>query len=165
MTTKITSPIQGHTARSTFGPVTLEFRDGVAETSDKLSAGLLAYLEGRGYKVQVETEVPDGAPAESWTVPQLTAWAKAKGVDLGGAKTKPEILAAVIAPKNPTPDLFDPAQHSVDDVRAYLDGLDASDPEKRDTELARVVEAEKAGKNRSTLLEGIEGTPAGGEAK
>lgn len=165
MTTKITSPIQGHTDRSTFEPVTLEFRDGVAETSEKLPAGLLAYLEGRGYKVETETEVPEGAPAESWTVPQLTAWAKAHDVDLGGAKTKPEILAVVIAPKNPTPDLFDPGKHSVDDVRAYLDGLDASDPEKRDAELQRVVEAEKAGKNRPTLLEGIEGTPAGGEAK
>lgn len=165
MTTKITSPIEGHTDRSTFGPVTLEFRDGVAETSEKLSAGLLAYLEGRGYKVEVETEVPAGDPAESWTVPQLTAWAKANGVDLGGAKAKAEIVAVVVPAKSPTPDLFDPAQHSVEDVRAYLDGLDASDPERRNTELLRVVEAEKAGKNRPTLLEGIEGTPAGGEAK
>ena len=166
MTTKITSPIQGHTDRSTFGPVTLEFRDGVAETSEKLAPGLLAYLEGRGYKVETETEVPEGAPAESWTVPQLTAWAKAHDVDLGGAKTKPEIVAVVVPAKSPSQsDPFDPGKHSVEDVRAYLDGLDASDPEKRDAELQRVVEAEKVGKNRPTLLEGIEGTPAGGEAK
>ncbi|MEV8177198.1 hypothetical protein AB0O99_04020 [Cellulosimicrobium funkei] len=166
MTTKITSPIQGHTDRSTFGPVTLEFRDGVAETPEKLAPGLLAYLEGRGYKVEAETEVPEGAPAESWTVPRLTAWAKTHDVDLGGAKTKADIVAVVVPAKNPGPsDLFDPGQHSVDDVRAYLDGLDASDLEKRDAELQRVVEAEKAGKNRPTLLEGIEGTPAGGEAK
>lgn len=166
MTTKITSPIQGHTDRSTFGPVTLEFRDGVAETPEKLTPGLLAYLEGRGYKIETETEVPDGAPAESWTVPQLTAWAKAHDVDLGGAKTKPEIVAVVVPAKSPSQsDPFDPGKHSVDDVRAYLDGLDASDPEKRDAELQRVVEAEKAGKNRPTLLESIEGTPAGGEAK
>lgn len=96
MTTKITSPIQGHTDRSTFGPVTLEFRDGVAETSEKLPAGLLSYLEGRGYKVEAETEVPSGAPAESWTVPQLKAWAKAHDVDLGDAKTKPDIVALVV---------------------------------------------------------------------
>lgn len=116
MTTKITSPIQGHTDRSTFGPVTLEFRDGVAETSEKLPAGLLAYLEGRGYKVETETGVPEGAPAESWTVPQLTAWAKAKGVDLGGAKTKPEIVAVVVpTPADPPP--ADPKDDGKDAVQ------------------------------------------------
>ena len=55
---------------------------------------------------------------------------------------------------------FDPATHTVEEVRAYLDGLDDSDPEARDAEFARVAEAEKAGPNRSTLLEGIEGVPA-----
>lgn len=55
---------------------------------------------------------------------------------------------------------FDPAAHTVEEVREYLDGLDDSDPGARDAEFARVVEAEKAGQNRSTLLEGIEGVPA-----
>jgi hypothetical protein len=55
---------------------------------------------------------------------------------------------------------FDPAKHDIAEVRAYLDGLDDSDPEARDAELVRVVDAEKAGKNRSTLLKAIEGVPA-----
>lgn len=60
---------------------------------------------------------------------------------------------------------FDPAKHNVDEVRAYLDGLDDSDPEAHDAEVRRIVEAEKAGKNRTTLLESIEGTPDGGDEK
>ncbi len=51
MSTKITSPVEGFTGRSVFGPVTLSFVDGVAETDEKLSDGLKAYLKGRGYKV------------------------------------------------------------------------------------------------------------------
>lgn len=51
MATKITSPIEGFSERSTFGPVTLEFKDGVAETDEKLSDGLKAYLKRRGYKI------------------------------------------------------------------------------------------------------------------
>ncbi|MFF2621295.1 hypothetical protein [Oerskovia jenensis] len=108
MTTKITSPIEGHTDRSTFGPFTLEFRDGVAETDEKVPDGLKAYLEGRGYTVETTTDVPAGDPAESWTVPQLTAWAKAHEVDLAGAKTKAEIVAVVV-PKPTTPPPADPA--------------------------------------------------------
>lgn len=100
MPTKITSPIEGHTDRSVIGPVTLQFKDGVAETDEKLSPGLLAYLEGRRYTVETTTDVPEGSPAESWTVPQLTAWAKAHDVDLGGAKTKADIVAVVV----PKPD-------------------------------------------------------------
>lgn len=56
--------------------------------------------------------------------------------------------------------LFAPSDHTIEDVRAYLDRLDDSDPEKRDTEFVRVVEAEKAGKNRKTLIDSIEGVPA-----
>ncbi|MDR7385215.1 hypothetical protein [Promicromonospora iranensis] len=55
---------------------------------------------------------------------------------------------------------FNPAKHSVADVRAYLDGLDSSDPDAHDAEVRRIFEAETAGKNRSTLLESIAGTPA-----
>lgn len=55
---------------------------------------------------------------------------------------------------------FDPSDHTVEEVREYLDGLDEADPEARDAEFARVIEAEKAGQNRPTLLDTIEGTPA-----
>ena len=41
------------------------------------------------------TDVPEGDPAETWTVKQLKAYADAKGIDLGDAKSKPEVFAAV----------------------------------------------------------------------
>lgn len=71
---------------------------------------------------------------------------------------------------------FDPAEHSVAEVATYLDGLDGPDPhrapcvdgsvcgdpahcppsEARTAEIARVLEAERGGKNRSTIV----GAPA-----
>lgn len=61
----------------------------------------------------------------------------------------------------PEPEEFDPAEHTVEEVRDYLDNLPDEDAEAHDAEVARVVEAEKAGKNRTTLLESIVGTPEG----
>lgn len=40
-------------------------------------------------------EVPEGDPSETWTVKQLKAFADAKGIDLGDAKSKGDVLAAV----------------------------------------------------------------------
>lgn len=57
MSVKITSPIKGFSERSTFGPVTLDFKDGVAEV-DELSPALRAYFETKGYKVERENEGP-----------------------------------------------------------------------------------------------------------
>lgn len=57
-------------------------------------------------------------------------------------------------------DAFDPSEHNAEEVRAYLAGLDDSDPEAHDAEVTRVLEAEKAGKNRKGIIEAIEGTPA-----
>ena len=58
---------------------------------------------------------------------------------------------------------FDPSKHSVAEVRAYVDGLDNSDPEARDAAFNRVVEAERAGKNRKSFMDTVEGVPAGME--
>lgn len=55
---------------------------------------------------------------------------------------------------------FDPSKHTVEEIRAYVDGLDDSDPDARDAEFARVVEAERAGKGRKSFLESVEGIPA-----
>ena len=41
---------------------------------------------------------------------------------------------------------FDPSEHNVEEVQAYLADAD-------DTETQRVLDAEKAGKNRSTLVD------------
>jgi hypothetical protein len=55
---------------------------------------------------------------------------------------------------------FDPSKYSVADVTAYLDGLDATDKEAHDAEVARVLEAERKGKNRSTLVGSTPVTPS-----
>lgn len=122
MSTKITSPIEGFDGRTVFGPLAVEFKDGVAETDEKVAPGLKSYLERRGYKVQ-------------------------------GVKKAPA--------KETTPATFNPGDATVEEVVEYLAGFDDGDPEKHDAEVARVLEAERAGKNRSTLIEAIEGTPAG----
>lgn len=119
MTFKITSPIEGYTGRSVFGSATVEFRDGVAETDEKLPDGLKAYLKGRGYKVEKAKDEQDGP--------------------------------------------FDPSKHNVAEVRTYLDELSHDDPDARDAEVARVIEAERAGKNRASLLESIGGVPSAPE--
>ncbi|KZM34541.1 hypothetical protein [Oerskovia enterophila] len=60
----------------------------------------------------------------------------------------------------PKPNLFDPGEHEPAEVLAYLTGLDGTDPAVHDAEVVRVVEAEKAGKNRAEVLEQIGGMPA-----
>lgn len=57
MSVKITSPIEGFSERSVFGPVTLQFDGGVAEV-DELSPALRSWLETKGYKVEVEQDGP-----------------------------------------------------------------------------------------------------------
>lgn len=51
MSIKITSPIEGYTGKSVFGPTSVTFTDGVAEIDD-LSAPLRAYLETKGYRLE-----------------------------------------------------------------------------------------------------------------
>ena len=45
--------------------------------------------------VAEESEVPEGDPSDAWTVKQMKAYADAKGIDLGDAKSKGEVLAKV----------------------------------------------------------------------
>ena len=71
---------------------------------------------------------------------------------------KPE--EAVAEPDTPeVPEVFDPSAHTVEEVLAYLQGIDDADPEAHDAEVVRVIEAEKAGKNRKGIVEAVEGTP------
>lgn len=48
---------------------------------------------------------------------------------------------------------FDPSEHNIDDVNAYL--------EENPNDLQRVLDAEKAGKNRSSLVSALEEKVAG----
>ena len=58
MTVKITSPIEGYTGRSTFGPFNTTFDKGVAVLPE-INEGLEAYLKSRGYTVETETPADD----------------------------------------------------------------------------------------------------------
>ena len=51
----------------------------------------------------------------------------------------------------PETDLFDPADHDVADVLAWLDSLDSDDPDEA-AEAERVISAERSGKARKTIL-------------
>lgn len=42
-------------------------------------------------------EIPEGDITDKWTVKQLTAYAKAENIDLGGATAKKDILSAIAA--------------------------------------------------------------------
>ena len=73
MTVKITSPIEGYTGRSTFGPFNTTFDMGVAvlTTFDKgvavlpeINEGLRAYLVSRGYTVEGDVAETDAIPTE-----------------------------------------------------------------------------------------------------
>lgn len=102
-------------------------------------------------------EFPDGAPDESWKVAELQAYAQAHDVDLGGATKKADMVAAIAAAAKPGP--FDPSKHTPDEVLEYLQGLDDEDAEVHDAEVARVIQAERDGQNRTEILEAVEGTP------
>jgi|GEM_PF-847175 len=98
MSITITSPIDGYQGRSTFGPVTVDFVDGVAEV-DTLSDGLRAYLTGHGYGVGEAVEVPEGVPVEKWTHAQLDAYAAELGREPFKSNTsKADKVAALVPP-------------------------------------------------------------------
>lgn len=48
-----------------------------------------------------QSDIPDGDPSESWTVPQLRAYAKREEISLAGADKKADILAVINTPKEP----------------------------------------------------------------
>lgn len=54
---------------------------------------------------------------------------------------------------------FDPAEANAADVVDYLSNLDESDPAAHDAEVARVVESERAGKARKSVLEAADREP------
>ncbi len=76
----------------------VRFEDGVGHTDDE---NAIAYFERQGYEVaghveeEADREFPTGDPSDKWTVPQLVAYAKAHQIDIGDAKKKDEVWAAL----------------------------------------------------------------------
>lgn len=72
--------------------VGLDFVDGVAQVNATLSRSVDLYLRTHGYKVE-----GSDVPSESWRNDDIAAWATERGIDLDGAETKADMLAAIDA--------------------------------------------------------------------
>lgn len=98
---QITSPIEGFAGKTSFGPLAVEFKDGVAEVDVLLGPAMVAYLERRGYIVDVTEktigEIEAGAtPSDSWTVQKLLAYAKEHGITAPASGKKADLLEAIL---------------------------------------------------------------------
>jgi hypothetical protein len=69
---------------------------GGSQVPGNVSESEVARLLEGGFIAESEAE---GDPSESWTVKQLKAHAVAADIDLGGASSKADILAALAAAK------------------------------------------------------------------
>ena len=88
---KITTPVKGFTGVV----VGVTFADGRGETDNESA---IAYFHRHGYTIeaaQKAIEIPEGAPSVDWKGDQLKAYAERQAIDLGSAKSKPEIVAAI----------------------------------------------------------------------
>ena len=75
-------------------------------------------LEIAGVRASAPASAASDEPDESWTVPKLKRFAADNGVELVGAKKKPEILAAIAAAS---------ADEDEDDADDAADDYDADD--------------------------------------
>jgi hypothetical protein len=66
----------------------------IEETSP--TAGVPIPVQATSSPAPTADGYPEGAPSETWTVKQLKKYTEAHGIDLEGARTKPEILAVVL---------------------------------------------------------------------
>lgn len=152
---KIHAPDPKFDGSSRYGDLELKFKDGVATHDGDLPHAVRAYMVSAGYGIDRKAPKREAAPG-----PQAHDAVTRIGTPLADASTGKQPDESGQGGETP-PEPFDPGQHNVNDVLEYVGGIDDSDPEAHDAEVARIVEAEKAGKNRSTLLEAIEGSPAG----
>ena len=96
------------------------------------------------YKI---TAASDAGAYRDYTVTYTTiaggGFAPAAGVPVG------------IIERTGSPSLFDPGEETVDGVKAHVDGLTLSGDELR-AEIQRILDAERANKNRVTLVEWLD---------
>lgn len=138
--TKITSPIQGFSGRTSIGATTLTFTDGVAEHDGDLPDGVKAYLKRTGYGIGSKAaSAPEGAPEPA--DPRKVADEQV-GSRLRDAAVDPksgDYLAPVNAGQaNPHgPQVVSPEIHSSQGVRpvkpgdVHVDDADAQDADEK----------------------------------
>ena len=86
MATTIKSPQDGYNGVDVYGPLTLEFKDGVATTDETLTAGHKAYFKKLGFKVS-GSRAQAAADAKAKEDPEAKASTDAKAdVENGGVK-------------------------------------------------------------------------------
>lgn len=94
MATTIKSPQEGYTGTTSFGPLTLNFKDGEASTDEKLTDGHKAYFKAHGFKVSgsraAQTSDADKAEAEA----KAKAEAEKKAKEEADAKAAADAEAA-----------------------------------------------------------------------
>jgi hypothetical protein len=153
---KIKSPAPHYTAKDAYGPLIIEFKDGVAEV-DELPAGVRQYLQGAGYGIDTDPEAPEVTePADPRDVTE-----EQLGTKLRDAAVDPEegdFLAPSNAGKaNPHgPDVVSPEIHASQGVRPVKGGeAHVGEPAKQDA-----AETEHAGQESFTV-----GAPAGNASK
>ena len=90
----VNTPVKGFT-----GEVAgIAFANGTADVDDPIALG---YFERRGYDViyapsePTPATIPEGKPSTDWKADQLKAYAEKHKLDLGSAKSKPELVAAI----------------------------------------------------------------------
>lgn len=137
--------------------------------SRQKAADLLEAAEAKGFKGQVSTtsdgyivptevaDAVDGEAAEKRAKEQADAEAQAKAdAEAAQAQADAEAKAkeaegqATTADATANAELFDPTDHKVEEVQAYLETAD-------EAERTRVLAVEEAGKKRVSLLDNTEG--------
>lgn len=91
--TRITAPVSGLNGQGVGGIV---FADSVAHTDNE---AVIDYCRTSGYTVEDEEPAAESAPkaVNDMTKDELVAHAETTAIDLGGAKTKADILAVIEA--------------------------------------------------------------------
>lgn len=89
---KITTPVKGFNGQV----VGVTFTNGAGETTDPVA---LAYFRRHGYGVEAPkaTNATPDSVTEKSTKPQLLAYAKSKGIDVGKSAKNAEILESIRA--------------------------------------------------------------------
>lgn len=162
---KITSPVEGYTGTSQFGPVALKFEDGVATHDGDLSDGLRAYLAQVGYGLGSSKATPP--PADPEPVDPTTLGDGQVGTKLRDAAVDPrpdDFLAPTNAGQaNPHgPDVVSPEVHASQGVRPIKPG----DVHVDDTDAQDDAETEHAELHTSgePVLDGVQ-APAGNASR
>lgn len=133
---KITAPVPGYTDTTQIGPITLEFRDGVAEHDGKLPDGVRAYLTEQGYGIGSKSPAEPPAAAEPADPREVGDEQVGTKLRDGAVDPRPGDFLAPTNAGDANPhgsDVVSPGLHAVESVRPVKPGdVHVDDPEAQD---------------------------------